>query len=133
MLRHDAKRGIIMGKLDEMAAEIKSRPGFAEQAGMILLHNGIVRGFSRDGRKKVLAMRVKANEKKIGEICQELGSRPGIFAISAESVEGLLKPGDDALYLAVAGDYRENVIEAFTELLNRIKSEGMEKEEIFEA
>lgn len=118
--------------LDEMAAEIKSRPGFEEQAGMILLHNGVVRGFSRKDGKKVVAMRIDADEKKIGEICQELGSRPGIFAISAETRQGLLKPGDDAMYLAVAGDYRENVIEVFTELLNRVKSEAITKEEILE-
>lgn len=118
--------------LDEIANEIRQRPGFADQAGMILLHNGVVRGFSRDGRKKIAAMRVEADEAKLGQICQELGARPGIFAITAQSNPGLLKPGDDALYLAVAGDYRENVIAVFTELLNRVKKEAIKKEEIFE-
>lgn len=119
-------------KLDEMAEEIKRRPGFEKQAGMILLHNGVVRGFSRDGRKKVVAMQIEADEKKVGEICQELGARPGIFAISAETCQGLLKPGDDALYLAVAGDYRENVIAVFAELLDRVKKEAIKKQEILE-
>lgn len=118
--------------LDSMAAEIKSRPGYEEQAGMILLHNGTLRGWSRDGHKKVRAAEVHADESKIGEICQELGGRPGIFAISAEAREGLLKPGDDLLFLAVAGDIRENVLEVFTELLNRIKSEAIHKKEFTE-
>lgn len=115
--------------LAEMIAEIKARPGFADKVGMILAHNGVVRGHTRKDRKKVTAMEVSANEIKMGEICQELGSRPGIFAISAEAVQGLLKPGDDALYLVVAGDIRENVIATLTELLNRVKAEAMSKKE----
>lgn len=115
-----------------MVDDIKKRPGFEEQAGMILAHNGTVRAWSRDRHKKVLAVEVRADESKIGQICQELGSRPGIFAISADAREGLLKPGDDLLYLAVAGDVRENVLNVFTELLNRIKSEAVHKKEFTE-
>lgn len=117
--------------LDKIVSDIKKRPGFAENAGMILLHNGVVRAWSRDGRKRVVAVDVMADEMKIGEICQELGSRPGIFAITAQAIQGVLKPGDDMLYLAVAGDVRENVIKVFEELLNRVKSEGVTKREIF--
>lgn len=117
--------------LDEIVKDIKNRPGFEENAGMILLHNGVVRAWSRDGHKKVVAVDVVADELKIGEICQELGSRPGIFAITAEAMQGVLKPGDDLLYLAVAGDVRENVIKVFEELLNRVKSEGVRKREIY--
>ena len=118
--------------LDSMAAEIKSRPGFEKEAGMILLHNGVVRAWSRDGRRRVIEIEARADERKIGEICQELGARPGIFAISAEAKEGILKPGDDMLYLAVAGDLRENVIPVFSELLDRVKREGVRKREILE-
>lgn len=118
--------------LDEMVRDIKGRPGFTENVGMIMLHNGVVRGWSRDGRRKVLAMQNTPDEKKIGAICQELGSRPGIFAISAQANAGLFKPGDEVLYLAVAGDVRENVIKTFEELLNRVKKEGIKKEEFFE-
>lgn len=116
--------------LDQMAQEIKSRPGYADQAGMILLHNGTVRAWSRNG-KKVLAVEVTPDESKMGQICQELGSRPGIFAISAQASQGLLKPGDDLLYLAVAGDLREHVIPVFKELLDRIKSEAVAKKEFY--
>lgn len=117
--------------LDQMAREIKARPGYEEQAGMILLHNGTVRAWSRDGHKKVLAIEVEPDEVKIGRICQELGARPGIFAISAQANPGLLKPGDDLLYLAVAGDIREHVIPVFAELLDRVKSEAVKKKEFY--
>lgn len=118
--------------LDQMADDIKSRPGYEEQAGMILLHNGTVRAWSRDGHKKVLAVEVEPDEIKIGEICEELGSKPGIFAISAQANQGLLKPGDDLLLLAVAGDLREHVIPVFSELLNRVKSEAVRKKEFYQ-
>lgn len=117
--------------LDDIVKDIKNRPGFEENAGMILLHNGVVRAWSRDGHKKIQAVDVVADELKIGEICQELGSRPGIFAITAQANQGVLKPGEDLLYLAVAGDVRENVLKTFEELLNRVKSEGVKKTEIF--
>lgn len=117
--------------LEQIVEEIKRRPGFEEQAGMILLHNGTVRAWSRHGHRKVEAVEVFANELKIGEICQEIGSRPGIFAVTAQANQGKLKPGDDLLYLAVAGDLRENVLAAFAELLERVKSEGVEKREIY--
>lgn len=118
--------------IQHMIDEIKARPGFEENVGMILAHNGVVRGHTREGHKKVLAMEVGADEKKMGAICQELGARPGIFAISADAIQGLLKPGDDALYLVVAGDVRENVIAVLSELLNRVKSEAMTKREFLE-
>lgn len=114
-----------------MVAEIKSRPGFADNVGMLLIHNGVVRAFSRNGKRPVKCVEVYANELKIGEICQEIGSRPGIFAVSAEANEGELQPGQDMLYLVVAGDIREHVIPAFEELLERVKSEGVEKREVF--
>lgn len=117
--------------LDKMVAEIKNRPGFAENVGMIMLHNGVTRAVSRNG-KKVKAVEVFANELKIGEISQDIGSRNGIFAISCDVNEGIIKPGENLLYLAVAGDIRENVIPAFEELLGRIKKEAIEKKEIYD-
>lgn len=118
--------------LDQIVADIKRRPGYEENAGMILLHNGTVRAWSRNGHKRVSAVEVRADELKIGQLCEEYGAKPGIFAISAQANEGLLKPGDDLLYLAVAGDVREHVLAVFPELLNRIKSEAIHKKEFTE-
>ena len=47
--------------------------------------------------------------------------------------EGLLKPGDDLLFLVVAGDIREHVKATFAELLDRIKAEAVIKQEIHDA
>ena len=55
-----------------------------------------------------------------------------IFCIHAEAVEGELKPGDDVLFLVVAGDIREHVKATFSELLDRIKAEAVIKQEFTE-
>lgn len=47
-------------------------------------------------------------------------------------VEGELKPGDDVLFLVVAGDIREHVKATFSELLDRIKAEAVIKQEFTE-
>lgn len=62
-------------------------------------------------------------------ICRELERRPGIFCILAEAVDGELRPGDDVLFLVVAGDIRENVKAVFAELLDRVKAEAVVKQE----
>ncbi len=113
--------------------ELKARPGFAEHVGMTLVHNGVVRAWSRKDHAPVSAVRVRHDEARMRAICREMEQRPGIFAILAEAREGLLKPGDDLLFLVVAGDIRENVKAVFAELLDRIKSEAVIKQEYHEA
>ncbi len=115
----------------KQVSEIKQRPGFTENVGMLLIHNGVVRGWSRQDRKPVHAVTVTPDRAKMQAICQEFEQRPGIFAIAFEAASGECQVGDDLLSLVVAGDVRENVIQTLTELLNRVKSEAVMKEEHF--
>jgi molybdopterin synthase catalytic subunit len=111
-----------MGKqiiLDDMVSKIKAMPG-SDSVGMILCHNGIVRGTSRDGRK-VSGVAVSADRKKLNDIIADQKSRPGIFEILVHVNEGELKVGDDLLLIAVAGDIREHVIPVLTDTLNTVK------------
>ena len=112
--------------------ELKARPGFAENVGMMLIHNGVVRGWSRADHSTVTAVRVSHDTAKMDAICREMEQQPGIFCIHAEAVEGELKPGDDVLFLVVAGDIREHVKATFSELLDRIKAEAVIKQEFTE-
>lgn len=113
--------------------ELKARPGFAEHVGMMLVHNGVVRAWSRADHAPVAAVRVSHDAAKMAAICREMEQRPGIFAILAQAEDGLRKPGDDLLFLVVAGDIREHVKATFAELLDRIKSEAVIKQELPEA
>ena len=104
----------------KILADLKKRPGFTENVGMVLVHNGVVRGWARADHAPVKSMKVSHDRAKMDAICREMEQQPGIFCIHAEAVEGELKPGDDVLFLVVAGDIREHVKATFSELLDRI-------------
>ncbi|OIO04601.1 MAG: molybdenum cofactor biosynthesis protein [Desulfovibrionaceae bacterium CG1_02_65_16] len=117
--------------ISQTIAELKKEPGFTEHVGMILVHNGVVRGWSRKDHSDVVAVEITPDHEKIKALCAEHQKRPGIFRAFAVAKGGLLKPGDDALFIVVAGDIRENVKPVLADLLDRIKSEAMTKREVF--
>ena len=109
---------------------IKSHPDF-DRVGMVLCHNGVVRGTSRDGRK-VKGLCVSVDHRKLDQIVSEQKKRPGILDIRVEIAEDRdLTIGDDVMLLLVAGDIRENVIAVLTDTLNLIKSTVTSKTEYF--
>ena len=109
---------------------MKKQPGFQDNVGMILIHNGTVRGWSRNDKKTVVALEVTPDLDKIEAIRQEFLTRDGIYDIVAEAKTGRFQPGDDLLFLIVAGDIRENIKPVLAELLDRVKSEAITKKEI---
>lgn len=116
-------------KLDanEMISRVKSHPKISA-AGMILLHNGIVRGLNLE-KKVVTSINVSVNEDRLIEILDEAVSMSGIIFVDAEICYGDLKPGDDLMLLCVAGDVRSNVLDVMKYALDRIKKEVTAKEE----
>lgn len=110
-------------------AELKKDPEFAKNVGMVLCHNGIVRGTSRADGAEVTGIEVSTDQEKIDALCAECETRPGIWKCLAKGRSGCMKPGDDVLYIIVAGDFRENVKATLAELLDRIKSEAVTKKE----
>ncbi len=65
--------------ISKMMDVIKQHPEF-DKVGMVLCHNGIVRGTSRDGRK-VEGLRVSVDHRKLDQIVSEQKKRPGILKI----------------------------------------------------
>lgn len=116
--------------ISKTIAKLKQESGFTENVGMILVHNGVVRGWSRADHGTVQEVEVQPDHAKIEQICKEIEARPGIFKVIAKANSGTFKPGDDLLFLIVAGDLRENVKSALADLLDRVKSEAMNKNEI---
>ena len=114
----------------EVLAQLKQEPGFTENVGMILVHNGVVRGWSRQNRQDVVAVEVSPDHDKLAAIAKEIEAKPGIFRAIAHAEGGHRVPGDDLLWLVVAGDVRENVKPALAEFLDRAKSEAITKQEI---
>ncbi|SEA77351.1 Molybdopterin synthase catalytic subunit [Desulfuromusa kysingii] len=116
--------------ISKTIAELKQDPEFAKNVGMILVHNGIVRGWARSDHAAVEQVEVEADVEKIATICAEIEQMDGIYKVVAEACSGVLFPGDDLLFLIVAGDIRENVKPALALMLDRVKSEAISKKEV---
>ncbi len=102
-----------------------------DRVGMILCHNGVVRGTSRDGRK-VSGLKIAVDHTKLMKIIDENKKRPGIVEILVEIEEDKeLSVGDDVMLLVVAGDIRDNVIMTLNDTLNAIKTTVTKKTEFY--
>ncbi|BBO70233.1 hypothetical protein DSCA_41630 [Desulfosarcina alkanivorans] len=115
---------------DKLISKIKHHPAY-DRVGMILCHNGVVRGTSRDGRR-VTGLRVAVDRKRLDLVLAEHRRRPGIVDIQVEiAADTDLVVGDDVMMLVVAGDIRENVIDVLTDTLNAVKTTVTAKTEFF--
>lgn len=116
--------------LFSMMKKIKTHPDY-ERVGMVLYHNGVVRGTSRDGRP-VSGLRIKVDSKKLQETIDAARQHAGIVDVQVWiNADQDLAVGDDVMLLAVAGDIRENVIACLSETLNTIKTAVTRKTEYF--
>jgi molybdopterin synthase catalytic subunit len=116
--------------MDVLINRVKSHPQISK-AGMILCHNGIVRESDRSGSRKVRALRVKVDAKKISEIVSWAKSQQGIIEVLVEALEGDFGVGDDLMHVAVAGDVRENVFRVTRDVVERVKQEAVSKTETY--
>lgn len=117
-------------KMNTLIDQVKQHPEYSK-VGMILCHNGVVRGTSRDGHE-VRGLRVAVDQERLKQVIDEHKSRPGIIEILVEiNADRDLTVGDDVMWLVVAGNIRENVINTLTDALNAIKSTVTSKTEFF--
>jgi molybdopterin synthase catalytic subunit len=115
--------------LTALIDRVKSHPDYAK-VGMILCHNGVVRETSRDGRR-VSGLTVTVDRDALDAILAEQSQRPGIVDILVEIREGLLKVGDEVMFIVVAGDLRGHVIPVLEDTLNAVKKQVTHKTEHF--
>ncbi len=116
--------------INSMLEQIKQHPDY-QKAGMILCHNGVVRQTSREGQA-VTGLKVDVDHQILDKIIRDQKKTPGIVEILIWINEGKnLNVGDDVMFLVVAGDIRETVIQSLTETLNRVKTEATSKVQFF--
>jgi len=109
---------------------IKKHPDY-ERVGMILCHNGVVRGTSRDGRR-VSGLKITIDPVKLHKVIEAHKKRPGITEILIDIAENrTLSVGDDVMLLVVAGDIRDNVVTVLKDTLDAIKTTVSKKTEFF--
>jgi molybdopterin synthase catalytic subunit len=97
--------------------------------GMILIHNGIVRGTSKDGAP-VRGMRLSFDKEFLNRVVAAAREKEGIVDVRAWINEGELRVGDDIMKVVVAGRFRTDVLPALESLLAVIKGEIVREEEI---
>lgn len=116
--------------ISKTIAKLKERPDFTDNVGMILIHNGTVRNWSRQDKSRVTSLRTEVDHELIEKLRKEYLDKPGIYEIIIETHSGTFHPGDDLLFIIVAGDLREHIKPVLSELLDRVKAEAISKQEI---
>lgn len=99
------------------------------ELGMILVHNGVVRGTSKEG-KPVKGMLLSFSKDLLDSTVQELRRLDGILDIRVWINEGELRVGDDIMYLLVAGRFRTDVFPVFQKLLTVVKTRIVQEREM---
>jgi len=113
--------------LNSVMEIIKSHPRIKE-AGMVLIHTGLVRSYNLKG-EKVSALDLKPDRAGAEAIRQELLRREGIVEILVWFNQGRLAVGEPIMIAAVAGGTRPQVFPVLEELVDRLKREATRKEE----
>jgi molybdopterin synthase catalytic subunit len=112
--------------LDDVLRDVRSSSGFGE-AGGIGVFIGVVRGRSSEGHK-VTKLEVDSYEDKaestLSAISSELATREGIVDLRIYHIIGEFAPGDDLVYVVVAGAHRKEVFHVLREAVERYKHEA---------
>jgi len=115
--------------IEQWIDEIKKSSDF-QDLGMLLVHNGVVRATSKDG-KPVKGMQLSYDKEKLQHLVDEFRKKEGIIAIKVWINEGELTVGDDIMYALVAGKFRTYVLPVLDELVSRIKKDIVSEKENF--
>jgi molybdopterin synthase catalytic subunit len=114
--------------IQEWIDEIKAKSP-RDQLGMILVHNGIVRATSKEG-KPVEGMFLSYDKKLLNTLIAQFKKNDGIVDIKVWLNQGTLSIGDDIMYVLVAGRFRTDVLPVFQELIREIKNNVVNEKEI---
>ena len=123
------------GEVDFPTLLEQFKRGLPSGAGAIGCFIGVVRGVSED-RKRVKLLHYECSDEtsgKLGEIAADFEKEPDIYRVAVHHVIDDLKPGDEAIYVIVAGKHRSEVFSALQRLMERVKHEApIWKKEVYE-
>ena len=114
--------------IEEWIKEIKTTCDLG-MTGMILIHNGVVRGTTKDGRL-IGKMQLSYDSALLEETLAAFRKSEGIIFIRAWINQGDLEIGDDIMKVCVAGRFRTDVMPVFQELLAAIKGKVVTEMEV---
>ena len=114
--------------IEDWIDRVRGAPDSAS-VGMILVHEGIVRGKSRSG-ERVSGMMLAVDRQRLEEALEQARTWPGVHAVRAWVNEGMLSVGDPIMRVLVAGDVGDNVFAALQRLVSLIKSGVVSESEV---
>ncbi|MFA4934676.1 MAG: molybdopterin synthase [Candidatus Methanoperedens sp.] len=96
-----------------------------EKAGAIGTFTGIVRAVSKDTRTEYLEFEEYGGLalQKMNEICRELKEKEGIIDVLMHHRTGIIRAGEDIVYIVVAASHREQLFPVLREAIERLKVE----------
>ena len=98
-----------------------------EELGMVLVHRGVVRGTSKDGRP-VEGLHVEVDEERLRRIEAKYRGMDGIGYVKVIANSGFLKVGETIMTVVVAGRFRDCVIPAMSGIIEEVKAISRKKE-----
>lgn len=123
--------------MDEWLKEAKSSEN-ADQCGMFLVHNGIVRITPKaevregaEGLGEVAQVEFSYDEAGVNAAVEEALTWPGVYYVRVWLNEGALNVGDSIMYVLIGADIRPNCIDALQKLVGKIKNDLVVEKEIF--
>ncbi|NLG10951.1 MAG: molybdopterin biosynthesis protein [Coriobacteriaceae bacterium] len=110
----------------------------ADQCGMFLLHNGVVRVTPKaqvrqgvEGLGDVAQVEFSYDAAGLDEAVAEALTWPGVHYVRVWLNEGTLEVGDSIMYVIIGADIRPNCIDALQKLVGKIKNELVVETEIY--
>ena len=129
---------IIEPSMDQWLKEAKEDPK-AQQCGMFLIHNGVVRITPKkevregvEGLGKVAKIEFSYDTEGVNKAIEDTLKMPGVYYVKVWLNEGILEVGDTIMYVLVGADIRPNTIDALQSLVGTIKNEHVEETEFYE-
>ncbi len=123
--------------LERWLREAKAAPD-AGKIGVYLAHNGVVRGTARAAVRSgaeappVRGMRFHFHRDKTEAAIAETRRMAGIHYVRVWLAEGELAVGDDIMLVLVGGDIRPRTVGALEFLVEKLKSECVAEQELYE-
>ncbi len=129
-----------MGKpepsMDKWLAEAKASE-VADQCGMFLVHNGVVRITAkaqvRQGQDMPAVSQVdfSYDAEGVDAAIAEALTWDGIYYVKVWLNEGVLGVGESIMYVLIGGDIRPHVVDALQKLVGKIKNDLVVEKEIY--
>lgn len=109
----------------------------ADQCGMFLCHNGVVRETAkaqvREGQAmpEVASVEFSYDQKGVEAAIEEALTWDGVYYVRVWLNEGVLSVGESIMYVLIGADIRPRCIDALQKLVGKIKNDLVVEKEIY--